>query len=66
MEKYKSNLKSIRMDRGMTIEELSQETGIGERTIKMLESDDGSNPQLATIKRLMNYLQISFEEIYPA
>ena len=64
-EKYKSNLKTIRLDRGMTVEELAKGTGVAERTIKSLESENGSNPQLATIKRLMSYLEISFDDLYP-
>lgn len=63
--RYKSNLKQLRMDRGLTIDELSQGTGIASRTIKAIEKEEGSNPQLATIKRLMGYLKISFEELFP-
>lgn len=66
LERYYSNLKNIRLERGLTIEELAKETGVAPRTIMVIESEEGSNPQIATVKRIMKYFDISFEELYPA
>ena len=65
MEKYRSNLKSIRIDRGLTIDQLAEGTGIAPRTIISIENDNGANPQIGTVKRLLKYFEITFEELYP-
>ena len=56
----------IRQEKGLTIEQLSEETGVATRTIISLEQESGSNPQIATVMRLMKYLEIKFEDLYPA
>ena len=66
MERFQSNLRSIRQEKGLTIEQLSEETGVATRTIISLEQKSGSNPQIATVMRLMKYLEIKFEDLYPA
>lgn len=66
LEKFQSNLRSIRQEKGLTIEQLSEETGVATRTIISLEQESGSNPQIATVMRLMKYLEIKFEDLYPA
>lgn len=66
LERYRSNLKNIRLEKGLTINELSEETGIAERTIIAIESQEGANPQLATVMRLSKYFEISLDELYPA
>lgn len=66
LERFQSNFKSIRQDKGLTIEQLSEETGVATRTIISIEKDAGANPQIATVIRLMKYLEIKFEDIYPA
>ena len=66
LERFQSNLRSIRQERGLTIEQLSEETGVATRTIISLEQESGSNPQIATVMRLMKYLDIKFEDLYPA
>ncbi|MGP1349691.1 MAG: helix-turn-helix transcriptional regulator [Stomatobaculum sp.] len=38
MEKYKSNLKELRLAAGLTLEELADEIGIGKRTIIAIEN----------------------------
>lgn len=65
LEKYKSNLKDLRLDAGLTIEELADVTGLGKRTIIAIENDAGANPSIETVKRLLAYFQIPFEELYP-
>ena len=65
MERHKSNLKEIRQAAGLTLEEVAKGTGIGKRTIITIENDVGANPSVGTVKRLMKYFEISFEELYP-
>ena len=65
MEKYRSNLKAIRTDRDLTIDQLAEGTGIAPRTIISIENDNGANPQIGTVKRLLKYFEITFEELYP-
>ena len=65
MERYQSNLKAIRTDRGLTIDQLAEGTGIAPRTIISIENDNGANPQIGTVKRLLKYFEITFEELYP-
>ena len=65
MEKYRSNLKEIRLATGLTLEALAEKTGVGKRTIITIENEEGANPSIGTVKRLMSYLGVSFEELYP-
>lgn len=65
LEKYKSNLKELRLDAGLTLDELAEATGLGKRTIITIENDAGANPSVGMVKRLFAYFDISFEELYP-
>ena len=65
MEKYRSNLKEIRVSMGLTLEELAEKAGVGKRTIISIENEEGANPSIGTVKRLMSYLGVSFEELFP-
>ena len=65
MAKYKSNLKGLRSNAEMTLDQLADETGISKRTLITIECDEGGNPSTDTVKRLMEYFKISFEELYP-
>lgn len=65
LEKYKSNLKELRLDAGLTLDELAEATGLGKRTIITIENDAGANPSVGTVKRLLAYFEISFEKLYP-
>ena len=65
LEKYKSNLKELRLDAGLTLEELAEATGLGKRTIITIENDAGANPSVGTVKRLLADFEITFEELYP-
>lgn len=65
MERYRSNLKRLRVDAGLTQDELADATGVSRKTIILIESDQGSNPQIGTAKRLMAYFDIAFEDLYP-
>lgn len=64
MEKFRSNLKEYRLAAGLTQEELAERAGVAVRTISAMETEEGANPQIGTLIRLMNYLRISFEELY--
>ena len=57
MEHYKSNLREIRERIGISQDQLASATGISRRTIISMESDEGADPRLSTVKRLMTYLE---------
>jgi DNA-binding XRE family transcriptional regulator len=63
LERYKSRLKEIRKEVGLTVSELSAATGVGERTIVSIETKQGCNPSVGTVLRLMKYLKINFEDL---
>ena len=65
MEKFKSNLKELRQAAGLTLDKLVEQTGIGKRTIIAIENEAGANPYVGTVKRLLKYFEITFEELYP-
>ena len=65
MVKHKSRLKEIRQGTGLTIDQVGEATGISKRTIIIIENEEGANPSVDTVKRLINYFEISFEELYP-
>ena len=65
MAKYKSNLKGLRSNAEMTLDQLADATGISKRTLITIDCEEGGNPSIDTVKRLMEYFKISFEELYP-
>lgn len=65
MVKHKSRLKEIRQGTGLTIDQVVEATGISKRTIITIENEEGVNPSVDTVKRLIKYFEISFEELYP-
>ena len=65
MVKHKSRLKEIRQGTGLTIDQVVEAPGISKRTIIIIENEEGANPSVDTVKRLINYFEISFEELYP-
>ncbi len=65
MVKYKSKLKEIRLASGLTIDQVAESTGVSKRTIITIENEEGANPSVDTVKRLIKYFEISFEELYP-
>ena len=64
MVKHKSRLKEIRQGTGFTIDQVVEATGISKRTIITIEKEEGANPSVDTVKRLIKYFEISFEELY--
>ena len=65
MVKHQSRLKEIRQGTGLTIEQVVEATGISKRRIITIENEEGANPSVDTVKRLIKYFEISFEELYP-
>ena len=65
MVKHKSRLKEIRQGIGLTIDQVVETTGISKRTIITIENEEVANPSVDTVKRLIKYFEISFEELYP-
>ncbi|PHU41076.1 DNA-binding protein [Pseudobutyrivibrio ruminis] len=64
MEHYKSNLRDIREAAGISQEQLASEVGLNKKTIIAMESDEGADPKVSTVKRIMAYLQVNFEDLY--
>lgn len=65
MEHIRSELKTIRESAGLSQDELADVIGVNRKTIISIESDNGADPKLSTIRRIMAYLKISFEDLYP-
>ena len=65
MERYRSRLKEFRVAAGLTQQELADETGVAVRTIALIETKEGTNPSVGTLKRLLAYFKITFEELIP-
>ena len=65
MEHIRSELKTIRESAGLSQDELADAIGVNRKTIISIESDNGADPKLSTIRRIMAYLKISFEDLYP-
>ncbi|MCR5195960.1 MAG: helix-turn-helix domain-containing protein [Pseudobutyrivibrio sp.] len=64
MEHYKSNLRDIREAAGISQEQLANEVGLNKKTIIAMESAEGADPKVSTVKRLLAYLQVDFEDLY--
>lgn len=56
-------LRSLREERGMTLNELSIKSGIHESTISRLENDPGRRPQIETFVHLARGLGVSLQEL---
>ena len=65
MEHIRSELKAICESAGLSQDELADAIGVNRKTIISIESDNGADPKLSTIRRIMAYLKISFEDLYP-
>ena len=61
MEHIRSELKTIRESAGLSQDELADAIGVNRKTIISIESDNGADPKLSTIRRIMAYLKIPFE-----
>lgn len=56
-------LKNARLNKNMSEKELAEKSGITERSIRYIESGFQKNPQLNTLQRLSNALDVSIEEL---
>ena len=65
MEKHKSRLAEIRKAAGLSVMDVAKGSKVSERTVVSVEQKSGYNPRLGTIVRLLKYLNITFEELYP-
>ncbi|HEX4815957.1 MAG TPA: XRE family transcriptional regulator [Nonomuraea sp.] len=59
------NLRARRADRGMTLAELAERSGVSRRMITLVEKGEG-NPSLATVERLARALGVSFAALIGA
>ncbi len=66
MEHAKSSLKRIREKAGLSQDELADAIGVNRKTIISIESNHGADPRISTVRRLIAYFKISFEELYPS
>ncbi|WP_405375483.1 helix-turn-helix transcriptional regulator [Pseudobutyrivibrio sp.] len=64
MEHCKSNLKSIREAAGISQEQLALAVGLNKKTIIAMESEEGADPKVSTVKRLLAYLNVDFEDLF--
>lgn len=65
MEHIRSDLKQIRESAGLSQDELAEAIGVNRKTIIALESEAGADPKVSTVRRILAYLKISFEELFP-
>ncbi|SDB45143.1 putative transcriptional regulator [Pseudobutyrivibrio sp. YE44] len=64
MEHYHSNLREIREKAGISQQQLANAIGVSRKTIIAMESECGSDPRISTVKRLLAYLEVGFEDLY--
>jgi len=65
MEKYKSRLAEIRKAAGLGVRDVAKGAGVSERTVILVEQESGCNPRVGTVKRLLKYLNVTFNELFP-
>ena len=56
-------LREIRLDRGLSQEELHEMTGVSRDTISRMETGDRPNPHPRTLRRLSQALGVSVADI---
>ena len=60
-----NNLKAIREDRQLGVNELSRMSGVNKSTISEIENNIIKNSSLDTIRSLIKALNVSFDELFP-
>ena len=65
LEHVKSSLRFIRESAGLSQDELAEAIAVNRKTIIAIESESGADPKISTVRRILSYLKISFEELYP-
>lgn len=63
MKEYRSNLRAVRIARGMSQTDLANEIGVTRQTINRLEGDR-ANPTLDLVYKLSGALDIPIEQIF--
>ena len=58
MEKFKSTLRELRIEAGLTQDELADAIGVGRRTIITIENEEGANPSVGTVKRCIETAKV--------
>jgi transcriptional regulator with XRE-family HTH domain len=53
-----NELKRLRLNRGLSVEELAAETGVAASTIWNIERGDTIGPRLVTLKPLADFLEV--------
>jgi transcriptional regulator with XRE-family HTH domain len=61
-----SVLRRLRIDRAMTVEDLSQATGVKVSTIYNLERGDIASPRISTLVPLAEFFQIKPSALVPS
>lgn len=57
---YCGNIKKIALEKNLTIKQIGKESGVGENAIYRW---DKQNPNLSSLKKVSNYLNISIDEL---
>ena len=57
------NLKELKKSKGMTSKQISEQTGLPERTVKRIFSGDTDNPYVDTLHRIATVLGASLDDI---
>lgn len=55
-----ANIKKIALEKNLTIKQIGKESGVGENAIYRW---DKQNPNLSSLKKVSNYLDISIDEL---
>ena len=66
MEHVKSHQKCIRESASLSQDELAEAIGVNRKIIIAIESESGADPKISTVRRILAYQKISFEELYPS
>jgi transcriptional regulator with XRE-family HTH domain len=61
-----SHLRAWRKKRGLTQEQLAEQSGIDQGTISALETAEDPNPTWKTLQRLSAVLRVKADELFPA
>lgn len=62
IEALSLNLKSLRGSRGLSLDQLSEQTGVSKSMLRQIETGQ-SNPTIATIWKIANGLKVSFTSL---
>lgn len=61
---YKNNLKKIRIEKGMTMEKLSDKTGLSIGYICHLEKGSRNNPSIETMEKIAKALDKTVAQVF--